>query len=587
MAESVAGIELPDGDPGAVGAAASGLRSTGGGFENARGTVARAAAGVPSWSGHASFAFANRCGTYGSAARSADSACEQAAGALRRYGTVLSEARGEVRRLQRLGEACVTEMEQAEARAAEASERHIAASRMAYQASFGSAADAGATAAAFRVQADDAIGDRDRALGEAQRAREELERLRDKAERERDRVLRAGRTAAGEVQAATASMPSVSWPATGIGGTVISSRGETVSVGVRILIFKLGGSESALVEERADGTWAVTLADGLEGGIEADLMPGAETGGTGETGRIGAGPDLQAALLAQYENGETFEFESRQEAMTFLEMKNSGPPIEDPYAPSVNPTGGYVYPSYLAGLAAYKRDWHWAQDQEPEESYEEGGIKATAGASFDFGTSHGAGLEAEGSETLGRRVDLQTGANTVYYQTTVSANGGLAVPGASGGGEVRGESVTAVTFTGEDGRQVSGFSVSSTASGHYGGGLDADLKHASVGAEESHGIRRERQVQLDMTIPENREALNEYLASGGADPGAVAELNERMRESGHTIVRVYETGSTSNTYGVDVKAIGGEAGKSTSASQLTELRYRPPGADEFIEVPIR
>jgi hypothetical protein len=578
---------MPEGDPGAVSGAISGLRSTGGGFEDARGTVARAAASVPDWTGHAAFAFASRCGTYGSAARAADAACEQASGALRRYRTVLMDAREAVRVLQRRGETCVTEIDQAEARAAEASEQHLTASHLAYQASFASGADAGATAAAFRRQADDAMLARDQALGEAQRARDELAKLRDKAERERERVLRAGRTAAGEVEAATGSLPSVAWPGAGVGGTVISSRGETISVGVRILIFKLGGSESALVEERADGTWAVTFADGLEGGIEADLMPGVSTGGSGETGRIGAGPDLQAALLAQYEDGETFEFASRQEAMTFLEMRDAGPPIDDPYSPTYNPTQSYVSPSYLAGLAAYKRDWHWAQDQEPEESYEEGGVEFVAGGGFDLGSGHRAGLGAEGSETLGRRVDLDTGANTVYYKTTVSATGELSVPGVSGGGELRGESVTAITYTDESGREPSGFSVSSTASGQLGGGLDADLGRASIGAEESQSVRRERQVELDMTIPENREALDRYLATGGADPAAVAELNERMRESGHTILRTYETGTTTNTYGVDVKVVGGEAGKSTSTTQLTELRYRPPGADEFIEVPIR
>jgi hypothetical protein len=56
----------------------------------------------------------------------------------------------------------------------------------------------------------------------------------------------------------------------------------------------------------------------------------------------------------------------------------------------------------------------------------------------------------------------------------VSADGELSVPGASAGGELRGEAVTAVTYTGEDGRTPTGFSVSSTAVGQYGGGLDAD-----------------------------------------------------------------------------------------------------------------
>jgi hypothetical protein len=587
MAESVAGIELPEGDPGAVAAAAAGLRSTGGGFENARGTVSRAAASAPSWSGHAAFAFADRCGTYSTAARSADAACEQAAGALRRFGQVLSEAREDVRTLQRRGETCVTEIDQAEARAAAASERHMAASRMAHVASFGSGADAGAGAAAFRSQADDAILDRDRALADAERARQELERLRDKAERERERVLRAGRAAASEVEAAGSSLPSVSWPAAGLGGTVLSSSGETVSVGVRILIFKLGGSESALVEERADGTWAVTFADGLEGGIEADLMPGAETGGSEATGRIGAGPDLQGALLAQYEDGETYDFGSRAEAMTFLEMKDAGPPIEDPYSPTVNPTQSYVYPSYLAGLAAYRRDWNWAQRQEADESYEEGGIGYSLGGSFDAGASHGASAEAEGESTIGRRVDHETGANTVYHRTAVSASGELSVPGASAGGMLRGESVVAVTYAGDQSTEATGFSVSSTATGQYGGGLDAEVRHVSVGAEESQSVVRERQTQLDMTVPENRDALNAYLATGGADPDAVSALNERLRESGHTVVRTYETGSTGNTYGVDVKLVGGEAGKSTSASHLVDLRYRPPGSDDFIEVPLR
>lgn len=587
MAESVAGIEMPEGDPGAVSAAASGLRSAGGGFESARGTVARAAASVPSWSGHAAFAFAHRCGTYGSAARAADAACEQAAGALRRYGKVLSEAREEVRGLQRRGETCVTEIDQAEARAAEASDRHMTASHMAYQASVASGADAGATAAAFRTQADDALLDRDRALGEAQRARDELHRLRDRAERERERVLQAGRTAAGDVEAATGSLPSVTWTGSGVGGTVVSSRGETVSVGVRVLVFKLGGSESALLEQRADGAWAVTFADGLEGGIEADLMPGAETGGTEETGRIGAGPDLQAALLAQYEEGKTYGFSTREQAITFLEMKDAGPPIEDPYSPTVNPTQGYVYPSYLAGLAAYRRDWNWAQGQDPEESYEEGGFEAAVNGSFDFGGGQGGEAGGAAEQALGRRVDHETGAHTVYSRAAVSATGSLTVPGASAGGDLRGESVTAVTFADADQRHPTGFSVSSTASGQYGGGLDADLKHASVGAEESQSIRRERQVELDMSVPENRDALDDYLASGGADPAAVERLNERLDESGHTIIRVYETEGTSNTYGVDAKVFGAEAGKTTSETQLTELRYRPPGADEFIDVPIR
>lgn len=97
-----------------------------------------------------------------------------------------------------------------------------------------------------------------------------------------------------------------------------------------------------------------------------------------------------------------------------------------------------MYPSYLAGLAAYKRDWHWAKDQEADESYEEGGIGYSLGGSFDAGASHGSRVEAEGEDAFGRRIDHETGVNTVYHRTAVSVNGELAVPGASASGMLKG-----------------------------------------------------------------------------------------------------------------------------------------------------
>lgn len=212
MGETVAGIALPEGEPGAAADAASGLRSAGGGFERTAGVTQSAVAIVGSWQGVASFTFRDRCGGYQDAAASAQGACERAAQALRRYGERLEEARERVRRLQEQAQECVERIEAAEARATEATERGNSASRMAFQSSMASAADAGATAAVFRDQAATAYDEAAAARAEADRARDELERLRRAAEDEREAVKDAGRSAAGTVEAALSSLPTVSYP---------------------------------------------------------------------------------------------------------------------------------------------------------------------------------------------------------------------------------------------------------------------------------------------------------------------------------------------------------------------------------------
>ena len=213
MGGSATGITLPEGEPGAAADAASGLRSAGGGFELTSDITGRAVGVVGSWQGAASFTFRDRCGGYQDAAASAHEACERAAMALRNYGERLEEGRDRVRRLQERAEDCLERIRAAEARAADASARGEFASRMAFQSSFGSAADAGATAASYRVEADSAFAEASAAQADADTARDELERLRRAAEQEREAVKDAGARAAGTVEAAQAGLPTVAYPA--------------------------------------------------------------------------------------------------------------------------------------------------------------------------------------------------------------------------------------------------------------------------------------------------------------------------------------------------------------------------------------
>lgn len=295
MADAVAGIELPDGDPGAVEGAAASMRGAAGGFEGAGGTAVRAAAAVPGWTGLASFTFRSRCGDYRDAAAAAEGVCARAATVLRRYGRELAAARERVRELQRRGEECVERIRAAEQAAADAAQRAAAASHMAYQASFAAGADAGALRASFQQQADDAWVEQGRALDRAAEARDELEQLRRKAQDERERIKEAGARAAGEISALAGELPEVAFPAapaaapTGSGPTppaVLLGRGGTPAAGYPTALTdeeraEIAEYEQALRDAQDDGPPGIVTFAGELLGV-ADAKKAGEEFGEGD-----------------------------------------------------------------------------------------------------------------------------------------------------------------------------------------------------------------------------------------------------------------------------------------------------------------
>lgn len=208
----VAGLELPEGDPGAVEEAAAAMHRCAGGFEGAGGTAAAAAGSVPSWNGLASFTFRASCGDYRSAAHAAEAVCGQAAHALARYARELEDGRNRVRRLQHEGDLCMERIHKAERAARSASERELAAQRLAHQASFLAGADGGGLRSAALHDASLARDDYDRAQREIGEQQRELERLRRQAHDVREHVRDAGRRAAAEVSSMAVDLPTVSYP---------------------------------------------------------------------------------------------------------------------------------------------------------------------------------------------------------------------------------------------------------------------------------------------------------------------------------------------------------------------------------------
>jgi uncharacterized protein YukE len=220
MGASVAGIALPEGNPGAIFDAARQLQSIAGAFESGGGTVSSGVAQVGSWQGEASASFRALAGNYQQAARSSAAVLQDMAVAVRGYGRDFREAYERVKRLQEKAEDCLREIELWEARRDDAAARESAARSRAAQAMLSSPADltGAALAASLGAQAD-ALAEADAAADERAEAerrlvelRERLEELRRQGEEERERALQAERRAAGQVLGAVDGLPAVGIP---------------------------------------------------------------------------------------------------------------------------------------------------------------------------------------------------------------------------------------------------------------------------------------------------------------------------------------------------------------------------------------
>jgi uncharacterized protein YukE len=220
MAASVAGIALPEGNPGAIFDAARELDSIAGAFESGGGVVGSGVAQVGSWQGQASGSFRALAGNYEQAASSAAAVLHDMAGAVRGYGHDFRDAYEWVKRLQERAEECVREIELWEARRDDAAARESAARSRATLAMLSSPADLmGAGLAASLATQADALAEADAAAGERAEAerrlielRERLEELRREGEQERERALQVERRAASQVLGSVDGLPAVGMP---------------------------------------------------------------------------------------------------------------------------------------------------------------------------------------------------------------------------------------------------------------------------------------------------------------------------------------------------------------------------------------
>ena len=215
-AESFAGIEVPEGDPGAVRDAAGTFDAVSGGLEGAAAEVRSMPGVLSAWQGPASVSYGGSCMTNGSAIDAGVQALDSCARAARVYAGELEEAQREARAAieeardaQRRIDRAEQEIEAARSQAASASGRLDAANERIAISGLTGAPDAGAQSDA--VQAGDDLASaqerESRARRELEQARDDLEAAQRRGERAEEAARDAARTATGAFQAVAGSSP--------------------------------------------------------------------------------------------------------------------------------------------------------------------------------------------------------------------------------------------------------------------------------------------------------------------------------------------------------------------------------------------
>jgi hypothetical protein len=301
---------------------------------------------------------------------------------------------------------------------------------------------------------------------------------------------------------------------------------------VHLLFFRLGEDKRGVIEERSDGTFAVTLEEGIKGGLEASdgLKAGFRVGKLG----LSVGGEVTAAVMARLGRGRTWIASSRAEAQRILEQEGAGRP---PDATSGSGTWSSSVDAGVAGEVA-------------------GGTVAGAGAGIVF------------DREAGWRVDRRSGHRTAYVQA--SSTGSVTVDGSVLGLSGDGQETYAVEYD-ETGRPVD---LRVIATGSFTGSRDLPAvvqQVAGLLATDADGGERGYEVtgHLDLTDTGNLVAARRLLnAIADRQATAVPERALRRRIDEHGTVQARILASQSKEQDASFDVTGGPVRFSAEAQIL-------------------
>lgn len=319
------------------------------------------------------------------------------------------------------------------------------------------------------------------------------------------------------------------------------------AVSARILVFHVGADKTLIREERSDGSVAVTVSYGEQGGLE--VSGGAHLGVSLGRGGVGLGGELTAAAVATRERGYTWVLRDGRAADALVKRLGVGP-------------------GKLDALIASGRV------PAPSQRYFHGGLASRS--SISGGTLPGGTLGLSSQDVAGTRTDASTGRRTFYVQRTVEGSLSLTYGGASATGARTDRERYAVTYDAA-GRPVD---LMVLGTGIYRGSFDLPTRlQPAVGllsAPTGHVRTYVEETHLDLTDPESLRLARAFLEQvrhpnlvhGGAAVAVAAALRRRLDEVGVVHARAYD--ADQRRYGIDgsVGVEGVQLGASLSRTLL-------------------
>jgi hypothetical protein len=313
---------------------------------------------------------------------------------------------------------------------------------------------------------------------------------------------------------------------------VVGSQATNQGMTMHLLFFRLGEDKLGVIEERSDGTFAVTLEDGITGGLEASngLKAGFHVGKIG----LSVGGEVTAAVLARLGRGRTWIVGSRAEAQRILGQEGAGRP-----------------PDATSGSGA----WDSSVDVD-------GGVEGL-GSGVDVARA-GIAFNRE----AGWRVDRRIGHRIAYVQA--SATGSAAVNGNVLGLSGDGQETYAVEYD-ETGRPID---LRVIAAGSFAGSRDLPAVVQPVaGLLETGAGKGERGYEvtghLDLTDAGSLAAARGLLnAIAARQATAAPERALRRRIDEHGTVQARILASQSKEQGASFDVTGGPVRFSADAQIL-------------------
>ena len=329
------------------------------------------------------------------------------------------------------------------------------------------------------------------------------------------------------------------------------------AVAARVLVFRIGQDKSVVREERSDGTIAITVAYGKEGGLE--VTDGVHVGLAVGHGALNVGGELTGAAVATRERGYTWVLHDARAADALVRRLG-------------------VSKDRLEGMIAAGRL------PAPAQRYEQGGFRVQA--MLSGGSVLGGSLGLSSQDVSGTRTDARTGRTTVYVQRTVEGSLSLTHDGASATAGRGDRERYAVTYD-ATGHPVD-LMVMTTGSFRIAADLPRRLLPAAglLQVPTGHGRVYVEETHLDLTDPENLRLAGAFLAqvrhpnpaSFGPAVAVAAALRRRLDDVGVVNARTYD--SDERRYGVDLAAgidgvsIGGELSHTREDTRLVAATTR-------------